>query len=253
MTSRQSTKPESKLTQTEKAYQIIKRALLKGEIEEGRFVSEQDLRRRYGISRTPFREACNRLHNEQILEVVPRRGYFVPQLSFRSFGDLLEARLLIEGSIAELAAVRATKEEMRELEEIVGMFSSAKISQTEPEEIIRLNTEFHLCLARMTKNSELIDLGRRILERTERLNYIEYRRSGLPKRLAAQVHEPVLDAIRRRDPVDARRAVRSDILRLQTRTLVSGIDENQRPDRIQTSDTKGFRKRKSAKKSNTTQ
>ncbi len=72
---------------------------------------------RYSIGRTPFREACNRLHNEQLLAVIPRRGYYVPELSFRGVRDLLETRIMLEGIAAELAAVRAEPDEMDKLEE----------------------------------------------------------------------------------------------------------------------------------------
>jgi len=61
-----------KRTLTEEAYEVIKRGIQRGEIGEGAFLSEGEVRRKYGIGRTPFREACNRLHHEQLLEVVPR-------------------------------------------------------------------------------------------------------------------------------------------------------------------------------------
>ena len=61
-------------TKTEKAYQAIKRAIVKGELSEGTFLSESDVIQKYGVGRTPFREACNRLIHEGLLEVVPRRG-----------------------------------------------------------------------------------------------------------------------------------------------------------------------------------
>jgi DNA-binding GntR family transcriptional regulator len=87
-----------------RAYRLLKHAIVRGELPEGGFLVESEILARYGIGRTPFREACNRLHNEQLLEVVPRRGYLVPELTFRGVRDLLEARILIEGMGGELAA-----------------------------------------------------------------------------------------------------------------------------------------------------
>jgi DNA-binding GntR family transcriptional regulator len=63
-----------KLTQTEKAYAAIKKAILRGEIEEGTLLSESAITMRYRIGRTPYREACNRLLHERMLKAVPRRG-----------------------------------------------------------------------------------------------------------------------------------------------------------------------------------
>ncbi len=93
-------------TLVEHAYRLMKHAILRGELPEGSFLREAEILARYEIGRTPFREACNRLHNEQLLEVVPRRGYFVPELSFRAVRDLLETRIVLEGIAAELAALR---------------------------------------------------------------------------------------------------------------------------------------------------
>src|SRR5260370_13346461 len=95
-------------TLTEKVSLCIKEGIVRREIEEGVFLSEKEIMKRYQIGRTPFREACNRLHHEHLLEVVPRRGYLVPQMSLQEVRDLFEVRVLVEGAMAELAAVRAT-------------------------------------------------------------------------------------------------------------------------------------------------
>src|SRR5579872_1698148 len=105
------TSDSGKLTQTEKAYAALKKAILRGEIEEGVFLSESDIMRRYGIGRTPYREACNRLHHERLLEVVPRRGYLVPELSYEAVCAIFETRLILEGAIAELACARVTDQD----------------------------------------------------------------------------------------------------------------------------------------------
>src|SRR5207248_9046269 len=83
----------------ERAYACIKEGIVRGEIEERGFLSEKEIMRRYRIGRTPFREACNRLHHEHLLEVVPRRGYLVPEMSLQEVRDLFELRVLVEGAI----------------------------------------------------------------------------------------------------------------------------------------------------------
>lgn len=98
----------AKLTQTERAYNALKKAILRGEIEEGAFLSESRSMSRYRIGRTPYREACNRLHHEKLLEAVPRRGYLVPEISYQSVGAIFETRLILEAASAELACARAT-------------------------------------------------------------------------------------------------------------------------------------------------
>jgi DNA-binding GntR family transcriptional regulator len=216
-----------KPTLTEKAYHSIKRAILLGTIGEGTFLSESEIRRTFGIGRTPFREACNRLHNEQFLEVVPHRGYFVPELSFRTVHDLFEVRLVLEGAIAELAALRAKPDQLKELEAAERLILLCTDSSNDYEEVVKKNSDFHLCLAKMTQNRELVELARRILEHTERLSYLEYRGAGYKKQMTRKLHGPILEAIRKRDPAAARKAVLNDIT--QAQVLTSGVPPEVKP------------------------
>jgi DNA-binding GntR family transcriptional regulator len=212
-----------KSTLSEKAYTAIKREILQGKIEEGTFLSEADVRARHQIGRTPFREACNRLHHEGILEVVPRRGYLVPEMSFRDVRDMFDARLLLEGVIAEIAAARATQAQMEELEHIAKEDPPSGNSDDDYEALSKANTSFHLCLARMTQNRELVNLMMGILERNERLAYLELRSSRIEASEVEMLHTPIVKAIRRRDPVAAREAVLVDIK--QGRIDIFGSDE----------------------------
>jgi len=207
-----------KTTQTEKAYAAMKRAILCGELGEGVFLSEAQVMKQYGIGRTPYREACNRLHREGLLEVVPRRGYLVPELSFHAVRDLFEVRLILEGTIAELAAVRATRAEIEELERIAARFAHRK-SLPDFAETIGSNTEFHLCMARMTQNQELVRMLTAVLEHTQRLSYLELRSSRVQQKQAQMLHAPIVSAIRKRDPSAARAAVLDDIVQAQSITL----------------------------------
>jgi DNA-binding GntR family transcriptional regulator len=216
-------------TQTEKAYNALKRAILQGEIGEGVFLSESDITKRFGIGRTPYREACNRLFREGILEAVPRRGYLVPELSFRAVRDLFEARLILEAAIAELAAAHGTEADVDELERLSGKPLPQDKPWSDYSELIRLNSEFHLRLARMTQNSELVRLLTNILEKHERLMYIELRSSRFPNQQTQMLHRPVVEALRRRDPAAAREAVIQDISQAQAATFgpsvwLTGLD-----------------------------
>src|ERR1700745_3787839 len=139
----------SKHTLTEKAYACIKEGIVRGEIEDGVSLSEKAIRTRYGIGRTPFREACNRLHHEHLLEVVPRRGYLVPQMSLQEVRDLFEVRVLVEGAMAELAAVRATEREIEELTHLADQSVLPRPSRKGANHRAEVNTAFHLRLAAM--------------------------------------------------------------------------------------------------------
>src|SRR5947207_13710747 len=89
-------------TLTEKAYQCIMEGIVRGEVEEGVFLSEKEIMSRYGIGRTPSREACNRLHHEHLLDAVPHRGCLVPEMSLKELRDLCEPRAHVEGAVSEV-------------------------------------------------------------------------------------------------------------------------------------------------------
>src|SRR3954463_9447158 len=142
-------------TLADRAYGLLKHGILHGEFPEGEFLKESDMLQRYSIGRTPFREACNRLHNEQLLAVVPRRGYFVPELSFRGVRDLLETRIILEGIAAELAALRAEAVEADRLDALYREALAAARKTAGLDALIDSNQRFHLQIASMSHNGEL--------------------------------------------------------------------------------------------------
>jgi DNA-binding GntR family transcriptional regulator len=206
-------------TLVEHAYRLIKHGILRGEFPEGSFLSEAEILAHCGIGRTPFREACNRLHNEQLLEVVPRRGYFVPELSFRQVRDLLETRIVLEGIAAELAALRGEPAEVASLENKYKQALNAARIASGLDGFIEANQEFHLQIAHMTHNSELEALLRGVLERSTRLVYLAAQGSKeVPKEIQSLL-KPIVGAIRKRDAAAAHKAVVADITRGQLNAL----------------------------------
>jgi len=209
-------------SETDKAYTALKRRILAGQITAGPYLDAAAMSRELGVGRTPFREACHRLRQERFLEIVPRHGYFVPELTFHAARDLLELRLVIEGVVAELAAVRARPDQLDELGRLAKAITSLSGKPEAFEKLVKGNTEFHLCLARMTQNKELVHLAQNCLERTERFMYIELQYARFPMTDLDEYHKPIVQAIRDRDPAAARRAVEDDVGHSQT--LILGAD-----------------------------
>ncbi len=211
--------PASNSTLADRAYQMLKHGILHGEFPEGSFLREAEILPRYAIGRTPFREACNRLHNEQLLAAVPRRGYYVPELSFRGVRDLLETRILLEGIAAELAALRAEPAEMDQLEARYKEALQAARQAKSLDALIESNQKFHLQIAAMSHNRELENLLRGVLERSIRLVYLAASGSKqVPKDIETLLRQ-VVDAIRRRNAAAAHRAVTMDIAQGQLSAL----------------------------------
>lgn len=211
-----------KLTKTEKAYLALKKAILRGEIEEGTFLVEPAIMTRYRIGRTPYREACNRLLHESLLEAVPRRGYLVPEFSYQAVSAIFETRLIMEAAIAELACVRATEQDLDDLQRLAGRPPQSGNPEQDFAKLIQANTDFHLRLAKITRNRELVELLARNLDKTERLMYIELRGSGFRDTEFKLLHTRIVTALRTRNPERAREAVLHDIVEAQRATLRFG-------------------------------
>jgi len=206
-------------TLVERAYRLLKHGILHGEFPEGGFLREPEILSRYSIGRTPFREACNRLHNEQLLAVVPRHGYMVPELTFRGVRDLLETRVLLEGIAARLAALRADAADITRLAELYEEALKAARDSTALDAFIEANQNFHLQIARMTRNRELEIMVRGVLERSIRLIYLAASRSKEVPRDIQTLLKPIVEAIRAGDPDAAHDSVVADIARGQLNAL----------------------------------
>jgi len=205
-------------TRTETALASIKQAILRGEIEEGAFLVEADIRARYHLGRTPYREACNRLHHEGLLQVVPRRGYYIPEISFQGACDLFEVRVILEDAIAELAATRATDRDILQLRRLAAHPPPAGPPASFAA-LIQANAEFHLLLAASTRNRLLVDLLKRNLESTERLMYVELRSRRFSANDFRTLHLPIVEALEAHDPARTRAAVFADISDAQRSSL----------------------------------
>jgi DNA-binding GntR family transcriptional regulator len=218
-----------KLTQTERAYAAIKKAILQGDIQEGAFLSEADVMAKFRIGRTPFREACNRLLHENLLQAVPRRGYLVPEISFQSVRDLFEVRLILEAAIGEFAALRATDQEIHDLRRLAeeAPTKSAREKNDISHFIVDANIRFHLQLAKAARNRNLLELLTRNLEAAERLMYIELRSSRFRDPELQAAHGRIVDALERRDPRAVRDALLEDIAEAQQVILAFGTSARQ--------------------------
>lgn len=120
----------------------------------GERLNESDLSKELGVSRTPLREALNRLVAEGYLAFRPGQGFFCRGLSPTEVFDLYDTRVAIEAAAARLSCDRATPEEI----ELIRAF----IKTAEPhlkhhviDELVTFDEKFHTRLAALSQNAEL--------------------------------------------------------------------------------------------------
>src|SRR5512139_3162319 len=106
----------SNLSLGSRAYQELRRIILEGQVGPGKKLNEGELAKALGISRTPIREAINRLEKEGLVEIFPQRGAFVVQFTEEDVYELFLIRENLEGLAARLATGKITPASLAKLE-----------------------------------------------------------------------------------------------------------------------------------------
>lgn len=102
---------------------LIEEAIVSGEIEPGSVLRQEQLSERFGVSRTPVREALRRLAALGLVSFIPNRGVRVREVSRDELHEAFLVRAELEALITELAARKLTPEALAELEECEKRFS----------------------------------------------------------------------------------------------------------------------------------
>jgi GntR family transcriptional repressor for pyruvate dehydrogenase complex len=230
--------PVYKVVRTSRLYeqivQQIEESVLNGSLKPGdQLPAERELAQRLGVSRTAVREAVKALREKGLVEAYSGRGTFITdgtthaaRQSFdlmvkigqqESSTHLAELRLILEPGIAALAAERIEEEYLAAMREAVAVMDRA---QKDPAAYIEADLDFHLALAEAVANPLILSLIDSIvgLLREQRIKIFNV--EGGPQR--GQVHHKrILEAMERRDPELARRAMRTHLEQVRQDSQVS--------------------------------
>lgn len=197
---------------------ILKQRILTCALLPGARLVEIDLCRELRVSRTPLREALNRLVYEGLVVPEPYRGYVVAPLTLEGIRELLEVRRINESEAAVLGAERLTEAEIDHLEAL----AEARYTVGDRESYaryLRTNSAFHLALVRGTRNSRLEAIVMAALDQLQRPEYL-----GLDVGIkdAARIereHLAIAHALRARDAARARALIVEHIEHAETSIL----------------------------------
>jgi DNA-binding GntR family transcriptional regulator len=191
---------------TDRIYRELVRMIVTLELPPGEVANEVELARRLHCSRTPVREALQRLAQERLVVPVPRRGATVADLSVIDFGELLEALQGVECFAIRLAAERATDEQIEGIAQVLSEAEGANRAG-DLVAVAEHDFDFHTRLALISGNRHLVDTIARLDRLITRFSYLGTKRLGTGDMPLAQ-HHMILDAIRRHDPNEAEQRVR---------------------------------------------
>jgi DNA-binding GntR family transcriptional regulator len=196
-----------------RVYDDLKRDIISCVLRPSQVVYEADLAQRYGVSKTPVREALNTLRQEGYIDVVPRRGYIVAPISIQDVQQILNLRMILEPAAAELAAQHATADQLRQLRRL----AQRAEAQRDPQ-AFGVDQQFHVMVAEASGNPRLAKYIAKVLEEVERVYNLC---SGLPgpARPGSDRRSLLVDAIMKNDPRLAREIMVETIQEARTRVL----------------------------------
>lgn len=193
------------LSQVQKAYAHIEHEIATLALAPGQVVSENMLATRFGLGRTPVREALQQLAREGLVVILPNRGIIVSQLDVRQQLRLLEARRYVEQGVVALASLRAdAAQRERFLALAVAMEASA--AQHDGVAFLALDAEFNQLLLAAARNDHLSACMRLMQGLARRFWYAHYQTSAdLPE--TARLHAAIARAVAAQDDVQAQQAL----------------------------------------------
>jgi DNA-binding GntR family transcriptional regulator len=195
-----------KVDETSKSliYKKLRRSIIMGVRGSGERLNVEAIADEYNTSVTPVRDALQMLSHEGLVDIKPRSGYFVKSITLKQLRDLLDVRRVLELTAIERAAVRATEEQIEEMNHV-----HAGYTGDDDESYDRYtdeNRRFHYLLARASGNNELAELVGSLHDRLAR--FMVMRRAGKSMEVT---HERIIEALQTQDVEAARQALLDDI------------------------------------------
>jgi len=201
------------------AYQELKRIILEHQVPLGGKLNEGELAAALGISRTPVREAINRLEKEGLVQIFPQRGAFVVRFSEKDVFELFLIRENLEGLAARLAAERVNEGDLAKLESCIQGFKEP-FAERDVQRYAREDFKFHQTVVALSDAQRLIKM---ISTLHDHIRIFRLTTLGLSTRMKTSLseHRLLIDTFRKRDSEGAEQRMRHHI-----RHVRDGVMEN---------------------------
>ncbi len=196
-------------TAKQRAYEYVKSRIIDRSFEEGDFLTEVGIAEGLGISRTPVREALVLLEAENFVELLPKKGAYIPQISPRDIREVMEARSLIETFAAEKNVERRS-ELVPKLKDSLEV-QKKRMREGEIDQFVQADREFHYLLVSTAGNKLLARFYEGLRDRQIRMGIRAATYSTQRVEQVLEEHAAVVDATEEGDPEKLRAAIRTHL------------------------------------------
>ena len=203
----------------------LEQRIVEGELGNGKRLDETELSGFYGVSRTPVREALQRLAESGLAEHLPRRGTFVRSPSLSQLVEMFEVMAELECMAIRLAARRATSNDIDALEKDNETCRTA-VAGNDTKKYYEINARLHGRIYQMSGNSFLASEARRLHDRLRPFRRLQLRVRGRMEESMAE-HDIILAALRDGDADRAMETMKKHITIVGVRfnDLVSSFNQ----------------------------
>lgn len=177
----------------------------------GERLNESALSRDLGASRTPLREALNRLVSEGFVDFHPGRGFFCRDLSQSRVEHLYQARMAIECEAVRQAALRAQSKDLDALDAALDLTSEEYATCPDPIRLLELDEAFHTQLAALSGNNELLKVLATIYDKIRFVRTADLRQLQAAGHATTERHRSIINVVRTGDAAAASDAMRDHI------------------------------------------
>ena len=183
----------------EQVYNALRDAIVSGDLAPGARLRDQDLAERLGVSRTPVREALQRLEDEGLIETNPRASTRVAPLDARSARDAFPVVAALHALATRHAVPRLTPQDITHMRSANERLARL-IAAPDPHAVlqaIQADDDFHTVALDAAGNPEIVSALSRVMPKVRRLEYAQF--GSLAGRKSVQQHEAILAACERGD------------------------------------------------------
>lgn len=173
----------------ERAYAEIRQRAMTFALRPGQRINELQLARELEVSRTPLREALNRLTAEGLLTFSVNRGFSCRELDAKEIFDLYELRQELEAGVVRRVAERASAEELREV--LAFLQETAELPDAGVDELVALDMKFHEWLAELSRNRQMLETLKSVNTRIYFVRWVDM--TGTRRDLTQAEHRQVVE------------------------------------------------------------
>ncbi|URZ02327.1 GntR family transcriptional regulator [Clostridium felsineum] len=207
----------TKISLTDKAYEIIKDAIMTNVFKPGEILIEEKLAEQLAISRTPLRTALRKLAYDHLVEINSSRNVIVSNIGQKDVEEITVVREVLEPLAVKELENNMKQDEIKKLEDI--LYTQKKAAkENNYEDLIKMEYEFHVCIGEFTKNKWLYGMIKDINTIVQRYLILSGSLNKY-KEIAIEEHEIIISQLKEKQYEKAEASMKLHISNVSSRML----------------------------------